>query len=164
LYNRQFNLVNDNFQNLYLNLIENTISNLIKNNPIIYDYQPLENIICNNQIESIDDIIIESYLKKIYHLVTSLFGDMTNYTSNNITYYKYNKVPSLYLISNYLNKNNNELINKWSNEINQENIKVNYFNSPTSLYLNPGPNSSQPTNIGSQFNKLNSKIAKKYRK
>jgi len=35
--------------------------------------------------------------------------------------------------------------------------KVNYFNSPSSLYLNPGSNSSQPSNIGSQFNKFNSK-------
>jgi hypothetical protein len=129
LYNKQFLLSDDNFQNLYLNLIENITNELLKNNPIIYDYHSIDRLICNNTLDNINDDIIQSYLKKIFHLVISLFGDMSNYISNNITYYKYYTAPSIYMISNYLNNNTNNLINQWYEEINKENIKDNYFNS-----------------------------------
>ena len=133
LYKKQFTLYEDNFQNLYLNLIENNISNLSKKNPIIYDYISIENILSNNQIDNINNINntnVDSYLKKIYHLVISLFGNMSNYISNNMTFYQYYSVPSIFMIYNYLNNNNTQyLIIKWNELINKDNIKENYFNS-----------------------------------
>jgi hypothetical protein len=130
LYNKQFILCDDDFHNLYLNLIDNITSNLQYNNPIIYDYTSIECILSNNNIENVNTMFIDSYLKKIYHLVITLFGNMSNYISNNITFYQYYKVPSLYMITNYLNNNNVQcLLNNWNEQINNDNINDNYFNS-----------------------------------
>lgn len=71
------------------------------------------------------------YIKKIYHLVTTLFGNMLEYNSNNYTYYKYYEIPTINLILLFLNNNlNNNLIEEFDNEINNETVTVDkYLNS-----------------------------------
>ena len=67
-------------------------------------------------------------MKKIYHLVTSFFGNLTNYYSNNITAYTYNLIPKFEYLIKYLKENND--LDKWIKDIDEENIKDNdYFNS-----------------------------------
>ena len=130
LYHKNFVLVDNDFNNLYLNLIDNITINLQFKNPIIYDYTSIDCILSNNYINTINNLIADSYLKKIYHLVITLFGNMSNYISNNITFYQYYKVPSLFMIITYLNNNNLQyLLNNWYDQINNDNVNDNYFNS-----------------------------------
>lgn len=139
LYSKPFYLIEDNYQNLYFNLIEIIVSNLIKRYPIIYDYVPIENQIksmplghCRHSIA--DDLIefnIDSYFKKIYHLVTTLFGNMENYNSNNLTFYGDYTVPNINLLCDFLDTNcDNNLVELWQNNILNDNISLEkYFNS-----------------------------------
>jgi hypothetical protein len=61
-------------------------------------------------------------------LVTSFFGNLTNYYSNNITAYTYNLIPKFEYLIKYLKENND--LDKWIKDIDEENIKDNdYFNS-----------------------------------
>ena len=133
LYNKPFYLVeDDNYQNLYSNFIENISLDLEKKNPIIYDYYDINNILQKNTIKIKEgDQFIKMYIKKIYHLVTTLFGNMLEYNSNNYTYYKYYEIPTINLILLFLNNNlNNNLIEEFDNEINNETVTVDkYLNS-----------------------------------
>jgi len=130
VYNKQFYLLEDNYENLYLHFNETIISSLTNKYSLIYDnnfiFPNVNNKIVHNNSESIE---IASYIKKLFHLVTSLFGDMTNYKSNNFTYFKGYTCPSLSSIINYLELNT-ELESKLIDEINNENVDINnYFNS-----------------------------------
>ena len=69
-----------------------------------------------------------SYLKKIYHLVTTQFGSMHNYYTDNLTFYKYYTIPTIDELIIYLKNINDNQITIWKDEINNENV-TNYFNS-----------------------------------
>jgi hypothetical protein len=131
IYSKQFYLSEDNYENLYLHFNENIISDLIKNYPIVYD---VESSLLNSKSEEIIDYNknnneIESFLKKIFHLVVTLYGDMTLYNPNNFTYFSGYKIPSLSSLVNFLNNNKN-LDKKWTKEILNENVDSdNYINS-----------------------------------
>jgi hypothetical protein len=139
LYSKQFYLNDDKYENLYNYLYDVTINTLIQKLPLIYDNHtishfidnmtsPTENnnlIIHDNQSNN----LIDSYLKKIYHLVTTLYGDMTTYNPNNFTFYKGYVSPSFKSIIDYLDSNKN-LNKKWSLEIFKETVQIDsYFNS-----------------------------------
>jgi len=131
LYIKQFYLADDNYENLYLHFNENIINGLIAKYPIIYDNIPITTIF--NQTNIIDYNLqtdeINSFLKKIFQLVITLFGDMTCYNPNNFTYYTGYTIPSLTSIINFLNNNDN-LEKKYVNMIKNENVDAcNYFNS-----------------------------------
>ena len=201
IYNKPFYLLEDNNKNFYLNFNEIIIANLIKKNPLIYDYIPIEQILNNNFFEMDNSLLrfglsaknsdavctgkqsfsipqpqshimesapqillsadysnihgsadntqslflktnkididlssntIQSYIKKIYHLTTTLFGNMTNYHSNNLTYYNEYIVPSLKSIINEIDQNinlKNQNIN-FTESILKDNVKQeDYFNS-----------------------------------
>ena len=128
VYNKQFYLSEDNYENLYLHFNENIINDLIKRFPLVYDsynsFYSESNLIIEYNIND-----VESFLKKIFHLVTTLFGDMTLYNPNNFTYFKGYSIPSLKCLINFLNNNKN-LENKWINQINNESVHSdNYLNS-----------------------------------
>jgi len=127
IYTKLFYLINDNYENLYLHFNETIINDLIKTYPYVYDsisYQ--DNTIVDISLQNSE---VESYLKKIYHLVTTLFGDMTLYNPNNFTFFNGYTVPTLNIIINYLN-NNKKLNLKWEKEINSETVSINnYLNS-----------------------------------
>ena len=131
IYSKQFYLSEDNYENLYLHFNENIISDLIKNYPVVYD---VESSLLNSKSEGIIDYNknnneIESFLKKIFHLVVTLYGDMTLYNPNNFTYFKGYTIPTLSSLVNFLNTNKN-LEKKWTKEILNENVNSdNYINS-----------------------------------
>jgi hypothetical protein len=131
IYNKPFYLLDDNNKNFYLNFNEIIITNLIKKNPLIYDYIPIEQILNSNFFSKTPNLqtnnMITSYIRKIYHLTSTLFGNMTNYNSNNLTYYSDYIVPSLKSIINELNTNNTF---NFEEDILKDNIThENYFNS-----------------------------------
>jgi hypothetical protein len=129
LYNKIFYLLEDNYQNLYNIFVENIIENLEKKNKLIFDYKSIEDLLDSNEIIDLNEEYNKcySYLKKIYHLVKTLFGNMKDYNCNNFTYYKYYDAPTLYSLINFIEKNNNLSFEK---EISNENVNsTNYFNS-----------------------------------
>jgi hypothetical protein len=128
LYNKIFYLTNDNYKNIYNIFLDTITENFIDKNNIIFDHKNINDFFKNDIIDLNEEKIkCHNYLKKIYQLVNTLFGNMKDYTCNNFTYYKYYEVPSLYSLINYLDNNNN--IN-FDIEISNENVNENnYFNS-----------------------------------
>jgi hypothetical protein len=111
LYNKiKFLLSNDNYQNLYNLFIDDITEEFQKKNKLIFDYITINDVI-NKENEIIDinleDDMSYSYLKKIYQLVKTLFGNMKNYNCNNYTYYKYYETPKLSSLINFIEKNKN---------------------------------------------------------
>jgi hypothetical protein len=77
--------------------------------------------------------LVYDYLKKIFHLTTTQFGNMKYYHSDNMTIYKYNYLPSItsiiHFLQNNLHNKNSNYISNWINDINNDNVsKENYFN------------------------------------
>ena len=111
LYNKiKFLLSNDNYQNLYNLFIDDITEEFQKKNKLIFDYITINDVI-NKENEiiniNIEDDMSYSYLKKIYQLVKTLFGNMKNYNCNNYTYYKYYETPKLSSLINFIEKNKN---------------------------------------------------------
>lgn len=129
LYNKQYFFNNDKYENMYLYYNDLIINNLYSQYSLIYDYKSIDNIVKSNNIVINNNEIIESYLKKIYHLVTTLFGNMSQYNSNNFTYFKGYETPTINSIIDYL-ENPTDLITNWDNQIKKETVETNeYFNS-----------------------------------
>jgi hypothetical protein len=127
----------DPYQDLYNYVIDLSMIYLNTNYNKYYNYnnitthlQLVENLnLCDKDISDSNN-----YLKKLYHLVTSQFGNMCNFNSNNTTYYKYYKMPSLQSIIQFiLTSDKINLCLLWDENIKNNNVE-NYFNS-TSHYL-----------------------------
>jgi hypothetical protein len=82
----------------------------------------------NNDLGNSD---AKEYLKNIYYLAISQFGNMKDYHTNNITFYKFFNVPSLSKIINFIKLNSDENLTKsWLKEIKEENLESEkYLNS-----------------------------------
>jgi len=125
-YTKPFLKTNDNYQDLYNILSENTISELYTKNKILYE--PLKENYLELLKSNYDNNMCYSYIKKIFHLVTSFFGNLKNYHTNNITAYSYDYVPKIQYLVKYLNENND--LDKIINEIKNENLSESeYFNT-----------------------------------
>jgi hypothetical protein len=128
--NKNKYLTDNNYLNIYNFFLEDINEELQKTNKYIFDYLLFEDIKDKDNVIidiNIENEICHSYLKKIYHLVKTLFGNMINYNCNNFTYYKFYETPKLISIINYLE--NNKKIN-FDNEIENENATIyNYFNT-----------------------------------
>jgi hypothetical protein len=96
-------LCEDNYQNIYDIFTENITETLQKNNKYIFDYISIDNIIENYKNNDNEDDLCYFYLKKIYSLIKTLFGNMKNYNCNNYTFYKYYKTPKISSLINYIN-------------------------------------------------------------
>ena len=125
----------DSYQDLYAFIIDKTNSEQSKNNPLLYDHLNLEfhlkmlksNTLYSEKNECYYDCY--DYLKKIYHLAKINFGNMADYFTDNITYYKYNIAPPIEKLIDFLkNSDLDKIIEKWNNDINDDNISK-YFNS-----------------------------------
>lgn len=116
----------DNYQDLYNILSDTTVCELSSKNSILYE--PSKNDYLKNLSEEYNYKMCYDYIKKIYHLITTFFGNLLNYYSNNITAYMYNQIPKFEYLIKYLNENND--LDKLIKDIEEENIKDNnYFNS-----------------------------------
>jgi hypothetical protein len=129
LYNKIFYLSEDSNQNIYNIFIENITEDLEKQNKLIFDYKSIDDLLYSNEIIDLteDSLKCHAYLKKIFHLVKTLFGNMKYYNCNNFTYYKYYETPTIFSLINFLDKNNDISFEK---DILNENVHSdNYFNS-----------------------------------
>jgi len=126
-YKKPFLKTNDNYQDLYNILSENTVSELNHKNRVLYEPQKEEFIKFNNN-NSYNYDICYSYIKKIFHLSTSFFGNLNKYHTNNITAYSFDYVPKIEHLIKYLEENND--LEKIKKEIMADNLNENeYFNS-----------------------------------
>ena len=126
IYTKPYLRTKDNYQDLYNILSDTTICELSSKNSILYESSK-DDYFKNLSVEYNYKMCYD-YIKKIYHLVTSFFGNLTNYHSNNITAYTYNLIPKFEYLIKYLKENND--LDKWIKDIDEENIKDNdYFNS-----------------------------------
>jgi len=131
IYVKQSYITNDSYQDLY-NLINNkVITTLSEKYPLFYDYNNINLHLDNNNIYNTND-----YLKEIYYLIMTQFGNMKEYHSNNITYYKYYNLPSLDNIIDFINKLNSNITqsNIWFKNIQNENVDK-YLDADNHLVL-----------------------------
>ena len=125
-YTKPYIRTKDNYQDLYNILSDTTVCELSSKNPVLYE--PTKNDYVKNLSNEYDIKMCYDYIKKIYHLVTTFFGNLSDYHSNNITAYTYNNIPKFDYLIKYLKENND--LDKWIKDINEDNIKDNdYFNS-----------------------------------
>lgn len=125
----------DNYQDLYNILTENTINEINNKNSVLYEPSKDEYLEFLNSPFNLE--LTHTYMKKIYHLVLTQFGDLKNLHTNNITAYFYNFVPKIEHIIKYINENFDQLV--FDNEIKNENINnEDYFNSVNHhIYITP---------------------------
>lgn len=132
LYSKPHNLTNDSYQDLYDFISDTAFQNLTKKysnyyeHYDIYHHLKLINNIANN------DHFANDYLKKIYHLTITQFGNMSDFHTDNLTWFKGLETPSLFSLINYINNipDNINQTKNWLNEIKNENVSTdNYLNS-----------------------------------
>ena len=132
-YNKPLNTTNDSYQDLYNYISDKTILLLSQKYPHLYDYTSIHRHLdlvtnINNNNNSND------YIKKIYHLVLSQFGPMKDFHTDNLTFYKYNNIPSLNQIIILL-KDNPNIITTWHKEISYDNMSSLYYLNNIHHYL-----------------------------
>jgi hypothetical protein len=128
LYNKPYNIINNSYKDLYNYIIDLSIITLSKEQPLFYNYIDIKEYI--KELNIIDNINVEEYLKNLYYQTLILFGSMENFHSDNITFYKEYYVPSLTNIINYISLIDKNIQDKWNNELNNNNINKNeYLNS-----------------------------------
>jgi hypothetical protein len=128
LYNKPYIVTSDNYQDIYNYIIDKSVFTLSKQYQIFYNYNDITEHL--KQINIINTIDAEDYLKNIYHLIMTDFGSMKNLHSDNITFYEEYYVPSLNNIIEYLSKIENNKIKVWNNELSLDNLtKMEYLNS-----------------------------------
>jgi hypothetical protein len=130
LYIKPINIIDtgDSYQDLYSFIIDKTNLEQSTNNPLLYDHINLEYHL--EMLKMKNNYNCNDYLKKLYHLAKINFGNMSDYFTDNLTYYKYNIAPPISELIIFLNNNNNyeNLLNIWDNDIKDDNVS-NYFNS-----------------------------------
>ena len=136
LYIKPQYITMDLYQDLYNFIIDCAVNSIVKITTEYYDYIDLEDhlklVNTLNENNNAND-----YLKKLYHIASIQFGDMADFHSDNITYYKYNTMPSLSTIINYIDSidptiNQSKL---WATEILSDNISPNEYLNNTSHQL-----------------------------
>jgi len=135
--NIQIGHIDDPYQDLYNYVVDLSMIYLNTNYNKYYNYNNITThlqLVQNLNLCNIDLSESNNYLEKLYHLITSQFGNMCNYYSNNITYYKYYEIPSLNSIIQFILTNEKtQLCLLWDEKIKNDNLE-NYFNA-TSHYL-----------------------------
>jgi hypothetical protein len=131
LYYKQINITNDVYQDLYNIVNEKTNISLSKQYPLFYEYNDI-----NQHLEEKHSYNANDYLKKMYNLVSSQFGNMKNSYSDNLTYYQYHNSPSFSCIINFINQINPGINQTkiWLKEIMNDNVN-DYLDSSSHYIL-----------------------------
>ena len=134
LYYKQINITNDVYQDLYNFINDKAITTLNKQYPLFYEYTNI-----NQHIEEKNSYCTNDYLKELYNLILSQFGNMKDYHSNNITYYKYYNTPSLSNIIDFINQINPEVSQTklWFKNIKNDNVEKYLDTSSHYLLISP---------------------------
>jgi hypothetical protein len=134
LYYKQINITNDVYQDLYNFMNDKTNTNLNKLYPSYYEYNDI-----NQHLEEKKSYNVNDYLKKIYHLVFSQFGNMKDFHNDNLTYYEYYDFPSISLIIDFINQVKPEInqTKLWLKEIKNENVNSYLDSSSHYLLISP---------------------------
>jgi hypothetical protein len=136
LYNKQQNITPDPYQDLYNFITEKSSNNITKKYPIYYDhldvYEHLKNINLVNSNTNSND-----YLKNMYYLAQTQFGNMKDYHCNNLTWYKYYNIPSISNLINFISdvSPNYNLLNQWLREIQEDNVDNDKYLNSINHYL-----------------------------
>lgn len=134
LYTKPYNVSDDIYQDLYDFITDKSISTFCNQHSQYYDHINFSDYIKMSH-DNINDnnYKVENFLKKLYHLILTQFGNMTDYHTDNLTFYKYHTQPDINdIISFILQNNSNNITNKWFNQIKEENVENNiYFNNNT---------------------------------
>ena len=133
IYTKPINITLDPYQDIYNYITEKSSSLLNKKNPIFYDHINVHThkLLIDDTINLNTNSDPNDYIKNIYYLAISQFGNMKNFHTDNTTFYKYYNVPSLSSIIDFIKINSNEnLTKKWLKEIKEENFHSDkYLNS-----------------------------------
>lgn len=133
LYIKQLNINYDSYLDLNTFISEKAKDTVNNKYPQLCDNINIDEYLdlLLNTNKKINNELYYSYLKKIYHLTITCFGDMRDYHFDNVTYFKYCKNIKIDELIIYLKsiKNKSALIEKWNQEISNENINDNYINS-----------------------------------
>lgn len=133
LYSKLQNITIDPYQDLYNFISDKATANITKKYPIYYDH-----LYIDQHLQLVDNLKINlnqdsnDYLKKIYHLVLTQFGNMNKFHSDNLTWYKYLCTPSIINLIKYINEIPPDInqTKNWLIEIKNENVSLtNYLNS-----------------------------------
>jgi len=133
IYTKPINITIDPYQDIYNYIVEKSSTTINKLSSVFYDH--IDIVTHCKIIESTNNDLGNSdakeYLKNIYYLAISQFGNMKDYHTNNITFYKFFNVPSLSKIINFIKLNSDENLTKsWLKEIKEENLESEkYLNS-----------------------------------
>ena len=120
LYNKPYNMTNDNYLDLYNIIQDKATNNIYKLYPEYYDHIDLnEHLNLLNKLNN-NELVFDTnlYIKKLYHLIITQFGDMKEY------YYDCNYAPTIKDIINNISSLSNKLLLK---EIKNNNISKHLY-------------------------------------
>lgn len=125
VYIKQINCTGDVYQDLYNFINDKTNINLSQIKPQLYEYNEIKEYFKEKNSYNPND-----YLKKLFHIVSSQFGNMKDFFNDNLTFYQYYNTPSLSIIIDFINEINTEqnLTKTWLREIKNDNV-TEYLNS-----------------------------------
>jgi hypothetical protein len=122
LYKKPIYTTINQYQDIYHFILDKTNQNLTKTYPKYYEYININDHI--NNIDNACNFNSNDYLKKLFHNIITQFGNMKDYHTDNLTFYKYINIPPINELINYLelvSKDNNQTI-IWEKEIKEDNI------------------------------------------
>jgi hypothetical protein len=119
VYIKQINCTCDVYQDLYNFINEKTSSNLNQLYPHLYEYNDI-----NQYFKEKNSFNSNDYLKKIYHIIFSQFGNMKDFHNDNLTFYQFYHTPPLSDIIDFINEINTDsnLTKTWLKEIKNDNV------------------------------------------
>lgn len=137
VFNKSITITQNSYNDLIAYDFNNELIKLKQKYPDYYEQSELEdylNILKNT--EGYDKNIVENYMKKLLQIGYTNFTNMKNYHTDNITYYRYIKCPTVKNIIKYIEEENIDL-QKWKIQFETENITEYYTGEEHYEIINP---------------------------